>query len=133
TKTIDSLQSYFDINMELLKKENRQALFEPERPIYTKVRDDMPAIYGLGSSVKNSLVASGCIIDGEVENSILFRGVRVEKGAVVKNSILMQGSFVAQGSSLNYTISDKSVVITPNKTLSGAENYPVFVGKGIVI
>lgn len=132
-RTIDSLVSYFKVSMELLEPENCAELFNLDRPIYTKVRDDMPAIYGLGSSVKNSLIANGCIIDGEVENSILFRGVRVEKGAVVKNSILMQGSFVASGSTLNYTIADKSVAITPNKTLSGAENYPVFVGKGIVI
>lgn len=132
-RTIDSLVSYFKISMELLNPENCAHLFRADHPIYTKVRDDMPAIYGLGSTVKNCLVADGCIIDGEVENSILFRGVRVEKGAVVKNSILMQGSFVASGSSLNYTIADKSVAITPNKTLSGAENYPVFVGKGIVI
>lgn len=132
-RTIDSLVSYFKVSMELLDPKNCGELFNPDRPVYTKVRDDMPAIYGLGSSVKNSLIASGCIIDGEVENSVLFRGVRVEKGAVVKNSILMQGSFVASGSSLNYTITDKSVAITPNKSLSGAENYPVFVGKGIVI
>ncbi len=132
-RTIDSLVSYFKVSMELLEPANCSELFNLDRPIYTKVRDDMPAIYGLGSSVKNSLIANGCIIDGEVENSILFRGVRVEKGAVVKNSILMQGSFVASGSTLNYTIADKSVAITPNKTLSGAENYPVFVGKGIVI
>lgn len=132
-RTIDSLVSYFKVSMELLHPENCAHLFRPDHPIYTKVRDDMPAIYGLGSTVKNCLVADGCIIDGEVENSILFRGVRVEKGAVVKNSILMQGSFVASGSSLNYTIADKSVAITPNKTLSGAENYPVFVGKEIVI
>ena len=132
-RTIDSLASYFKVSMELLDPKNCGELFNPDRPVYTKVRDDMPAIYGLGSSVKNSLIASGCIIDGEVENSVLFRGVRVEKGAVVKNSILMQGSFVAAGSSLNYTITDKSVAITPNKSLSGAENYPVFVGKGIVI
>lgn len=133
TRTIDSLVSYFKVSMDLLEPQNCAQLFDPDRPIYTKVRDDMPAIYGLGSKVKNSLIADGCIIDGEVENSILFRGVRVEKGAVVKNSILMQGSFVASGSTLNYTIADKSVAITPNKTLSGAENYPVFVGKGIVI
>lgn len=82
--TVDSMQSYFDANMQLLDLDNCKQLFNRERPIYTKVRDDMPAIYGLGSSVKNSLVANGCIIDGEVENSILFRGVRVEKGAVVK-------------------------------------------------
>lgn len=132
-RTIDSLISYFKVSMELLSPENCGELFHADRPIYTKVRDDMPAIYGLGSTVKNSLIASGCIIDGEVENSVLFRGVRVEKGAVVKNSILMQGSFVASGASLNYTITDKSVAITPNKTLSGAENYPVFVGKAIII
>ena len=132
-RTIDSMVSYFRISMELLNPDNCAELFNADRPVYTKVRDDMPAIYGLGSTVKNSLIANGCIIDGEVENSILFRGVRVEKGAVVRNSILMQGSFVASGASLNYTITDKSVAITPNKTLSGAENYPVFVGKGIVI
>lgn len=132
-RMIDSLQSYFNISMELLKPQNCRDLFSDDRPIYTKVRDDMPTIYRLGSKVKNSLVASGCIIEGEVENSILFRGVRIEKGAVVKNSIVMQGGYVASGASINYTIADKSVVITPGKTLSGAENYPVFVGKGIVI
>lgn len=131
--TIDSMQTYFKANMELLNPENCDHLFNTERPVYTKVRDDMPAIYGLGSNVKNSLVADGCIIDGEVENSILFRGVRVEKGAVVKNSIVMQGSYVAQGSSINCVVADKSVVITPNKNLSGAENYPIYIGKGIVV
>ena len=131
--TIDSMQSYYNANMELLNIEKCDDLFNTERPIYTKVRDNMPAIYGLGSDVKNSLVADGCIIEGTVENSILFRGVRVEKGAVVKNSILMQGTFVAQDATVNCVVADKSVVITPNKTLSGAENYPVYIGKEIVI
>lgn len=131
--TIDSMQTYFKANMELLNPANCDELFNPQRPVYTKVRDDMPAIYGLGSDVKNSLIADGCIIDGEVENSILFRGVRVEKGAVVKNSIVMQGSYIAENASLNCVVADKSVVITPHKTLSGAENYPVYIGKAIVI
>ncbi len=131
--TIESMESYFKVNMELLNPDNCDDLFNADRPVYTKVRDDMPAIYGLGSDVKNSLVADGCIIDGTVENSILFRGVRVEKGAVVKNSIVMQGGFVAQNASLNCVVADKGVVITPNKTLSGAENYPVYIGKEIVI
>ena len=130
---IESLQSYYNINMELLNPDNCDDLFNSDRPVYTKVRDDMPAIYGLGSGVKNSLVADGCIIEGTVENSILFRGVRVEKGAVVKNSIIMQDGFVAQNATLNCVVVDKSVVITPNKTLSGAENYPVYIGKEIVI
>ncbi len=131
--TIESMESYFKTNMELLNPDNCDDLFNPDRPIYTKVRDDMPAIYGLGSDVKNSLIADGCIIDGTVENSILFRGVRVEKGAVVKNSIVMQDGFVAQNAALKCVVVDKSVVITPNKTLSGAENYPVYIGKEIVI
>ena len=132
-RTIDSLQSYFDISMELLNPQVCNELFSPDCPIYTKVRDDMPAIYRLGSKVKNSLVASGCIIEGEVENCVLFRGVRVEKGAVLKNSIVMQGGYIASGASLEYVIADKNVVITPGKTLSGAQNYPVFVGKDIRI
>jgi glucose-1-phosphate adenylyltransferase len=131
--TVESLESYFKINMELLNTANADDLFNKERPIYTKVRDDMPAIYGIGSSVKNSLVADGCIIEGTVENSILFRGVRVEKGAVVKNSIIMQDGMIAKNTSVNYVIADKSVVITPNKTLSGAENYQLYIGKEIVI
>ena len=121
------------VSMELLNVNNRNELFDKERPIYTKVRDDMPAIYGLGSSVKGSLVSSGCIIDGEVENSILFRGVRIEKGAVVKNSIIMQDSFIGTGSSLNCVVLDKKVAITPHKHLSGDASYPVYVGKGIII
>ena len=82
TSVFDSLQSYYDISMSLLDPANCQELFTRERPVYTKVRDDMPAIYGLGSTVKNSLVADGCSIDGEVENCILFRGVQIGKGAV---------------------------------------------------
>ncbi len=132
-ETIESLESYFKVNMELLDMKNCDDLFNTDRPIYTKVRDDMPAIYGIGSDVKNSLVADGCMIEGTVENSILFRGVRVEKGAVVKNSIIMQDGFIAQNASLNCVVADKSVVITPNKTLSGAENYPVYIGKEIVV
>ncbi len=131
--TIDSLSSYFKVSMDLLDINNCNELFNSERPVYTKTRDDMPSTYGIGSNVKNSLVANGCIIEGEVENSIIFKGVRIEKGAVVRNSIVMQESFVAAGSSLDYVIMDKIAVVTPNKTLSGAENYPFYIGKGIVI
>ena len=83
-RTLDSLGSFYNINMELLNADNRRELFCRERPIYTKVRDEVPAIYGLGSEVKNCLIADGCNIEGKVENSILFRGVTVGKDAVVK-------------------------------------------------
>ena len=131
--SIDSTQSYYDATMSLLKAENRKMLFSPERPIYTKVRDDMPTRYGLGSSVKNSLVADGCIIEGEVEGCILFRGVRIGKGASVKNSIIMQGSYISDNASLNCVIMDKSVVVKPKMSLSGAPVYPIYIGKGITI
>ncbi len=131
--TIDSMATYFNANMSLLNPENCRDLFNAERPVYTKIKDEVPTTYGIVSKVKNSLVASGCIIEGEVENSIIFRGARIEKGAVVKNSIVMQDTYVAQNSVLNCVVADKSVVVTPNKTLSGAENYPVYIGKAIVI
>ncbi len=132
-RTLDSLQSFYNISMELLCAENRKELFCRERPIYTKVRDDIPAIYGLGSNVKNSLIADGCTIEGTVENSILFRGVTVGKDAVVKNSIVMQGSFIGERAQLNSVIMDKIAVIKPGQMLCGTENFPVYVGKGIVV
>lgn len=133
TGTIDSLRSYYDISMSLLNRENCRSLFPRERPIYTKVRDEVPAIYGLGSEAKNSLIADGCIIEGTVENSILFRGVHIAKGAVVKNSIIMQGSYISENAHINNVIMDKGVMVRPRMSLSGAETYPVYVGKGIMI
>ena len=131
-KVIDSLQSYYDISMELLSGEYRD-LFNSENPIYTKVRDDMPAIYGVCSDATNSLVADGCIIKGKVENSILFRGVYVAEGAVVKNSIVMQDSYISANSKVNCAILDKDVVIKPGREISGAETYPLYIGKGITV
>ncbi len=132
-RVLSSLQSYFDANMELLCTENRRALFPTDRPVFTKVRDEMPTIYGLGSCVKNSLIADGCSIEGTVENCILFRGVRIGKGAVVKNSIIMQGSYIGENSSLNCIVMDKSAVVKPSKTLSGDKSFPIYIGKEIII
>ena len=127
--TIDSIQSYFDISMSLLEKENRNKLFDKDRPVYTKERDDMPALYGPDAVINNSLVADGCEIKGTVENCILFKGVKIEEGAVVKNSILMQDSVIGENSKINYIIADKNVNIKSGVELSGAENYPVSLSK----
>lgn len=132
-KVIDGLRSYFEANMDLLKKDNRQALLSKEKPVFTKVKDDVPAIYGLSSHVSNSLIADGCVIEGTVENSVLFRGVHVGKGAVIKNCVLMQNAYVSDNVNLNCVIADKNVVIKPNKNLSGDEKFPVYIGKEIVI
>jgi glucose-1-phosphate adenylyltransferase len=130
SETVNSMKSYYDSNMALLNCENRERLFLDGKPVYTKVRDDFPASYGLQAKASNSLIADGCIIEGTVENSVLFRGVTVAKGTVVRNSILMQGTHVGENSSLDCVVTDKNVEITAGSTLSGSKNYPVYFSKG---
>lgn len=129
---IASLEHYFKESMKLISnKDVYNGLFGiPQRPIFTKVRNSPPAYYGDTSSVNNSLIADGCIIEGTVENSILFRGVRVGKGAVIKNSILFQDVYTGQNVSLNCVIADKNVVLKDNMTLAGCESLPYYIEKG---
>lgn len=127
---LNSPASYFKSNMALLDPVNARQLFVPKRSIYTKVSDNAPVKYDLDSKVTNSLIADGCIIEGEVENSVLFRGVKVGKGAKVKNCILMQGTTVGDNAELNYLITDKNVTICDNHILTSSPQYPMYVGKG---
>lgn len=127
---LNSPESYFKSNMALLEPENARKLFVPKRSIYTKVSDNAPVKYDLDSKVSNSLIADGCIIEGEVENSVLFRGVKVGKGAKLKNCILMQGTVVGDNAELNYLITDKNVSICENHILTSSPQYPMYVGKG---
>ena len=129
----DSMKTYYHENLALLDPLVREQLFPADRPVYTKVKDDAPVKYGLDARVSNSLIADGCIVHGEVEGSILFRGVKVERGAKIKNSIIMQGTCVAAGSSLEYIICDKAVTIREKRVLSGFDSYPVYVSKGAVV
>ena len=130
---IDSMLEFYEANMNLLRPEIRQELFSSYAPIYTKIRDESPAKYGINSMVKNSLIADGCIIEGEVENSILFRGVIVNKGATIKNSIIMQGTQVGGEAKIDHVITDKNVIIADSRMLSGSPQYPVFIGKKVVV
>ena len=131
---IGSLVSYYKASMELLGADVRDELFNsPERMVYTKLRNSSPTVYQNGSSVKNSFVADGCCIEGTVENSIIFRGVHVSRGAVVKNSILLQDTYVGADTTLNCVITDKNVVIRDGRTLSGHESMPFFLSKGSMI
>lgn len=129
---ISSLKSYFDENMRLLEDENLEALFD-KSPIYTKIRDDNPTRYVNGASAKNVMVADGCVIEGEIENCILFRGVKVGKGAKVKNAILMQDTVIEDGVDAEYIITDKKVRITADKELKGTDSFPVFIAKRQVV
>ena len=129
---IHDMKSYFEENMKLLKEENLNALFSGNQ-IYTKIRDDNPTRYINGSKAKNVMVADGCVIEGEVENSILFRGVHIGKGAKVKNCVLMQDTVVEDHASVEYVITDKDVTITEEKSLTGNESFQVFVAKGQMV
>ena len=126
---IDSLANYYKYNMMLLDKNVRNQLFGA-RDVYTKVRDSAPSKYGMNALVKNSLISDGCVIEGIVENSILFRGVKVAKGAVVRNSIVMQDTSIGSNAVLNCVITDKNVQITDRKVLSGCETLPYYIQKG---
>lgn len=126
---IDSVQNYYDSSMMLLDNEKRNKLFMPNMPVYTKIGDNGPVKYGLESNVKNSLIADGCVIEGTVENSILFRGVKVGKGTVVKNCVLFQGTKIGSNCNISSVITDKNVEISDDKVLTGSESYPLYIGK----
>lgn len=130
---IDSVQSYFKFSMDILNPVNRKKLFADDLPVFTKVRDEMPAFYGTSSRSINSLVADGCQIEGTVENSILFRGVKIAANAHVKNSIIMQDGQVQEGAYIENCILDKQAVIKRNSRLIGPEAYPIVIAKDVVI
>ncbi len=131
---INSMSDYFALNMSLLNPENRDALFNVKnRPILTKIRNSAPTKYVGEANVKNSLIADGCVIEGTVENSILFRGVRVGKGAVVKNAILFQDTQILSGAFVNCVIADKNVVVRNDVMLSGHSTMPLYIEKSKMI
>ena len=133
--SISSFADYYKHSMELLTDPlARESLNNVKtRPVYTKVRNSTPTYYAQGSSAKNSMVADGCFIEGTVENSIIFRGVKIGRNATVKNSIIMQDTIVGDGAFLNCVITDKNAVIRDQRMLAGAETQPFYVSKGKMI
>ncbi|SHE29959.1 glucose-1-phosphate adenylyltransferase subunit GlgD [Desulforamulus putei] len=130
---IDSIQSYYNHSMELLRPEIWQQLFFDKGLIITKVKDGAPTKYSKGSRVHNALIANGCIIEGTVENSIIFRGVKIGQGAHIKDSIIMQKCKIEEGALVENVIADKEVTITKGKHLKGEKNYPMVIMKKTVI
>ena len=130
---LDSVQSFFKFNMDVLNADVRGSLFSKDMPVYTKVRDDMPTRYGENASVINSLVADGCVIEGTVENSILARGVCVAPDAHVKNCIVMQDGQIHSGAYIENCILDKQAIIKRNARLIGPAAYPIVIAKNVVI
>ena len=128
-----SAQAYFGVNMALLDPGVRSELFQEENRIYTKTKDSVPAKYTKTASVKRCLVANECVVEGSVENSVLFRNVHIGKGARVRNSVILSGVAVAEDAELEYVILDKNVSVRHRSRLVGNENYPIVVGKGRVV
>ena len=127
---INSVNNYFKYNMEMLENEKRTELFNNAgRNFYTKVRDSEPAKYGKNANVKNCLVADGCVIDGTVENSVIFRGVRIGKNTVLKNCVIMQDGLIGKDCNLEWIIADKSVLITDGKKLIADKEYLMYITK----
>ena len=129
----DSMRDYFGHNMEFLNPEVQKELFYGENRIFTKVKDGNPTKYCPGGSVVNSLVASGCVIEGEVENCVIFRDVIIHKGVKLRNCIVMQGTEIYENASLDHVILDKKVSVRPGAMLVGHESYPVYIPKGGIV
>ena len=102
-------------------------------PVYTKERDEVPTIYGDNAKVKSSLIADGCVIDGTVENCVVFRGVKIGKGSVVRNSIIMQDCELGENSELECVILDKAIRVYADGKLTSSMHYPIVIGKNATI
>ncbi|MBC9824271.1 glucose-1-phosphate adenylyltransferase subunit GlgD [Carnobacterium inhibens] len=129
-KNIETVSSYYDANMDLLDEDNYNALFYRSQPVITKVKNGAPTYYSKEANISNSQFASDCVINGTVEDSVVFRKVVIEKNAVIKRSLIMQGSKVAAGAELDYVILDKGVKIGPGVKLSGTKDEPLVIEKG---
>ncbi len=133
--SINSLGDYYSASMDILRNtDHRNSIFSiAQRPIYTKVRNSPPTLFGPDSKIESSLFADGCIIEGRVENSIIFRGVKIGRGSVVKNSILFEDTVIGNSAELNCVITDKNTTVRDNRILSGHENIPFYIDKGKMI
>ncbi|GAA0700936.1 glucose-1-phosphate adenylyltransferase subunit GlgD [Paraclostridium ghonii] len=132
-KCINSTKSYFESNKDLLNVDVANELFYSDRKIFTKEKNEQPTLYTGTSNVKNSFVATGCVIEGEIQDSIIFRKVHVKKGVVIKNSIVMQNSTIQENVKLDNVILDKNVFISRDKELKGDIKLPLVVEKNVIL
>lgn len=126
---VNSLNSYYASNMDLLKKKVNNELFYEGKPIFTKTKDEAPTQYGEDSNVKNSIIANGCYIEGEVRNSIIGRRVYISKEAKVENCIILQNSRIGKESKLNNIIADKGSEIKEEEVYKGSDSCPMVIEK----
>lgn len=130
---VNSIQNYYKTNMELLDIDVSRELFHNNGLIYTKVKNEPPTKYTDTSNIKNSLISNGCIIEGDVENSIIGRGIIIKKGTVIKDSIIMRKSIIEEKAYLKNVIIDKYVKITKSKVLCGDKKNPFVIKKNMIL
>jgi len=126
----ESVSVFFKNNLRLAEEKVRKDIFRSDRPIYTKVRDEILSFYGKDSEVNNCIIADGCKIEGKVENAVLFRDVKVKKGSVVTNCVLMQGTEIGENCTIDRVIMDKNVTVCNGVELKGATTSPIVIKKG---
>ena len=132
-KCIKTTQAYFEMSKDLLDLDIAKELLYSDRRILTKEKNESPAIYTDTANVENSFIATGCIIEGNVKNSIIFRKVHVKEGANLENCIVMQNCTIDRDVDLKNVIFDKNIIIGEGKELKGNENYPIVIEKNISI
>jgi len=130
---IRDVNEYFHSSLAILNDDVSAALFRGDRPIHTRVTDEVPAYYGLECQVNRCVIADGCFIEGGVEDSVLSRGVKIGKGAKVKNCVIMQGSVVGENACLENVIVDKWATIGAGAQLKGLVTNPVVIRKGVTV
>jgi len=130
---VNSIESYYKHSMNLLNPDVWRNLFFEPGLVYTKIKDEPPTKYVVDAQVRNSLIANGCVIEGTVENCILFRGVKVRKGAVIRDSIIMQDCEIDEGSFIEGVIFDKEVMISKDKRITGDKNAPSVITKRSIV
>ena len=130
---IHSVKAYFDANLDMLESEKFYKLFAPNQKVYTKVKNEEPTYYAASSEVKVSQFASGSIVRGKVEHSVVSRNVDLAEGSSVSYSVLFPRVIVGKGATVEYAIVDKGVEIAEGVTIRGTENNPVVIKKGSVV
>ncbi len=133
SSTISSVEAYYRSNMDMLNPETRKTLFIPDRPVRTKCHEEVSTYYGENAVSRWSLVADNCIIEGEIENCVVFSGVRIAPGAKLKNCIVMHNCTIPEGCALDCVIVDKNVSFPEGTVLTGTPSLPVVVPKNFVI
>ena len=126
----ESEEEYYENTMALLKKDVRADIFGGAHPVWTKVRDRVPCYYGENVKMENVLVADGCMLEGEVEDSVLFRQVTIEEGAEVENCIIMNDCVIGKDAKVKYAILDKDVTVSAGAELCGTKDHIIVVKKG---